>query len=121
METKEKQMTIDDYLNRDQVAIMPGASEVLANTNAEVLEAEPVDYTHLTKEQLISCLMDRDKVILNYEDKIKNDEEARKTETENLNHFYTQRTNELANLVSYYERKLKVLGDIINMETGGVK
>ena len=120
MDTKEKQMKIDDYLNRDQVAIMNTAESVeVAEENK--LDIEPIDYNNLSKTQLIGIMYDKDKAIKNYEDKINKEYEAHKIEIENLNKYYTDRTKELHSIISYYERKLKVLGDIILMETGGEK
>lgn len=120
MDTKviEKQMTIDDYLNNNSVAVLN--TEAVAG-ELETLEAEPVDYNAMTKEELIDLLGSKDVVLANYEDKIEKERAAHKQEIENLNHFYSQRTSELNNLVQYYERKLKVLNDIINIELGGVK
>jgi hypothetical protein len=46
-------------------------------------------------------------------------EEAHKLEIENLNTYYSQRNTELSNLIMYYERKIKVIKDIITLETGG--
>lgn len=114
----EKQMTIDDYLNSDNVAIMNTASMGEA---VETIKAEPIDYNTLNKEELIFVLNDKDSVINNYITKIESMEEAHKLEIENLNSYYSQRNTELSNLIMYYERKIKVIKDIITLETGGEK
>lgn len=116
----EKQLTIDDYLNSNNVAVMNTApAENYIDSSVEKIEAEPVDYNNLKKEELLVVLADKDNVINNYISKLEDMEVAHKSELENLNHFYSQRTTELSNLVQYYERKLRVLKDIINIETGG--
>lgn len=118
----EKQMTIDEFLNNDNVAVMNTApAENYINDSVEKIEAEPVDYNTLNKAELISVLADKDNVINNYISKIENMEEAHRLEIENLNTYYSQRNTELSNLIMYYERKIKVLKDIINLETGGDK
>lgn len=114
----EKQMTIDDYLNSNNVAVMNTAPMEEA---VEKIEAEPVDYNTLSKAELISVLADKDNVINNYITKIENMEDSHKLEIENLNTYYSQRNTELSNLIMYYERKLRILKDIINIETGGEK
>ena len=114
----EKQKTIDDYLNSNNVAVMNTAPVEEA---IEKIEAEPVDYNTLSKAELVSVLADKDNVINNYISKLENMEEAHKLEIENLNTYYSQRNTELSNLIQYYERKLRVLKDIINIETGGDK
>lgn len=112
----EKQMTIDDYLNSNNVAVM---NTVPMEEAVERIEAEPVDYNTLSKAELIAVLADKDSVINNYITKIENMEEAHKLEIENLNTYYSQRNTELSNLIMYYERKIKVIKDIITLETGG--
>lgn len=118
METKERQMTIDDYLNNNSVVMMNSAP---VEKGVETLEVEPVDYNTLTREELLTILASKDITIKNYEQTISDNEEKHNIEIKNLTEYYTQRQGELSNLVQYYERKLKVLGDIIYLETGGVK
>ena len=38
---------------------------------------------------------------------------------EELNVYYRDRINELNNLIKYYERKIKLIRDLIDIETGG--
>lgn len=114
----EKQMSIYDYLNNDKVAVMDTASVEEA---VEKIEAEPVDYNTLNKAELITVIADKDNVINNYIDKIEHMEKEHKIEIENLNTYYSKRNTELSNLVMYYERKIKVIKDIITLETGGEK
>ena len=114
----EKQMSMYDYLNNDKVAVMNTAPVEEA---VEKIEAEPVDYNTLNKAELITVIADKDNVINNYIDKIEHMEKEHKIEIENLNAYYSKRNTELSNLVMYYERKIKVIKDIITLETGGEK
>lgn len=114
----EKQMSMYDYLNNDKVAVMNTAPVEKA---VEKIEAEPVDYNTLNKAELITVIADKDNVINNYMDKIEHMEKEHKIEIENLNTYYSKRNTELSNLVMYYERKIKVIKDIITLETGGEK
>lgn len=114
----EKQMTIDDYLNNGEVEMIDCSTE---KVKAETVEAEKVNYTELDKEQLIRLLVNKDTALENYEHKVNEMETNHKTEIDNMNEFYRARLNEHTHLIHYYERKLKVLKDIITIEEGGEK
>ena len=114
----EKQMTIDDYLNNGEVEMIDCSTE---KVKAETVEAEKVNYTELNKEQLIRLLVNKDTALENYEHKVNEMETNHKTEIDNMNEFYRARLNEHTHLIHYYERKLKVLKDIITIEEGGEK
>ena len=109
----EKQMSMYDYLNNDKVAVMNTAPVEEA---VEKIEAEPVDYNTLNKAELITVIANKDNVINNYIDKIEHMEKEHKIEIENLNTYYSKRNTELSNLVMYYERKIKVIKDIITLD-----
>lgn len=115
---ESKQMTIDDYLNKGEVEMIDCSTKT---TKAETVEAEKVNYAALNKEQLIRVLTDKDTALKNYEHKINEMETNHKTEIDNMNDFYRARLNEHTHLIQYYERKLKVLKDIITIEEGGEK
>ena len=111
-----KQMTIDDYLNTNNAVVMSNAEPV---ETAEALELEAVDYNNLKKEELIAMLEDRDKLLAHYEEKIASNEEAYKKEMTNQTEYYGKKFKELHNLIAYHERKIKLIGDLVNIETGG--
>lgn len=113
----ERQMTIDDYLNNDNVEL----KDLNKKETAERIEAEAVNYNDLTKEELVNILIDKDKVLKLYEDKYNETVESHKAELNNMNEFYSKRVEELTHIINYYERKLKVVKDILNLETGGEK
>ena len=113
-----KQMTIDDYLNKGEVEMIDCSTKT---KEAETVKAEKVNYAALNKEQLIRVLTDKDIALENYEHKINEMKTNHKTEIDNMNDFYRARLNEHTHLIQYYERKLKVLKDIITIEEGGDK
>lgn len=114
----ERQMTIDDYLNNGEVEMIDCVTKAV---DTETVEAEKINYTELDKEQLVRLLMDKDTVLENYEHRVNEMETNHKTEIDNMNDFYRARLNEHTHLIHYYERKLKLLKDIITIEEGGEK
>ena len=87
----------------------------------EALDLETVDLKSLTKEQLINLVEQHKTACANYENTIESMKEKNKEATDELTEYYNKHMSELNSLVKYYERKLKVLKDIINIETGGEK
>ena len=79
------------------------------------------NYIELNKDELIRLVIQKDTTLENYEHKINEMETNHKTEIDNMNDFYRARLNEHTHLIQYYERKLKVLKDIITIEEGGDK
>lgn len=98
----------------------PAETEVTAEA-VEDTALEVVNYETLSKEELINLHKTKDSSINNYQMTLENKEEAHAKEIEGLNKYYGDRISELNNLVRYYERKLKLINDFINIETGGVK
>lgn len=103
------------------VDTMPMPDGSFKETTAEKLEVKPVDYKSLTKEQLEKIVESKDVVINNYEHKMEEITATHKQEIDNMNNYYKQRLTESNSLVGYYERKMKILKDIITIETGGEK
>lgn len=97
----------------------PAETEVAEAVQDTALEV--VNYETLSKEDLISLHKTKDNSINNYQMTLENKEEAHAKEIEGLNKYYGDRISELNNLVKYYERKLKLINDFINIETGGVR
>ena len=85
----------------------------------ETVEAEKVDYNTLDKKDLIDVIKAKDKSIENYESVLEEKKKAYDKQTEELNVYYRDRINELNNLIKYYERKIKLIRDLIDIETGG--
>ena len=96
----------------------------LEEEKEDVLKVEdlvPVDYKKLSKEELIGIIEEKDKVHNQYEDKIHDMEDGHKKEMDTATEYYLKRIEELKALTRYYERKLKLLKDIITIETGDEK
>lgn len=112
-EVNEGQMSLEDY------GIELGAVEILdEDINNNVIEA---DLNDLSKEELVQIIEDLRKSNTNYDEQIKNIHDHYSKEMTDMNQYYVGKLTEKGNLVSYYERKFKVLKDIINIETGEVK
>ena len=47
--------------------------------------------------------------------------ESHSKEMKDMEDYYRAKLGEMSNLIQYYERKFKVLNDILNIETGGMK
>lgn len=112
-EVNEGQMSLEDY------GVELGPVEILdEDINNNVIEA---DLNDLSKEELIQIIEELRKSNTNYDEQIKNIHDHYSKEMTEMNQYYIGKLTEKGNLVSYYERKFKVLKDIINIETGEVK
>ena len=114
----ERQMTIDDYLNNNKVSVM---ETMTPNPEADVIIPELVDYNALKKEELINIIKQKDDAIDSSIRALDRAKEEHGIELANATEFYKKKIQEMSNLVAYYERKFKVVADIINIETGGEK
>lgn len=112
-EVNEGQMSLEDY------GVELGEVEILdEDINNNVIEA---DLNDLSKEELVQIIEELRKSNTNYDEQIKNIHDHYSKEMTEMNQYYIGKLTEKGNLVSYYERKFKVLKDIINIETGEVK
>ena len=112
-EVNEGQMSLEDY------GVEYGEVEILdEDINNNVIEA---DLNDLSKEELVQIIEELRKSNTNYDEQIKNIHDHHSKEMTEMNQYYIGKLTEKGNLVSYYERKFKVLKDIINIETGEVK
>lgn len=85
----------------------------------ETLEIAKVDLEELDKEALISLIKDKDTIINHQNTLLENKKEEMTKELENMNKYYSKLIKDKTAVINYYERKLNVLRDIINIETGG--
>ena len=111
----ERQMTIDDYLNRDDIVMIDESQQ------PSELAVTKVEYNNLTKEDLLKVLKQKDTALENYESKMNEMSESHSKEMKDMEEYYRAKLGEMSNLIQYYERKFKVLNDILNIETGGTK
>lgn len=102
----------------DNVELMKGIEFPTLPTE-DVLEFEKVDYNTLDKKELIDIIETKDKSIENYKSVLETKEEQHKKYEEDINDYYRDRLGELNSLIRYYERKIKLIRDLIELETGG--
>jgi hypothetical protein len=116
-----KKVSIDNNLteNFEPVQMMTN-TPVVADAPEEV-SLEVTDYNLLDKETLISLHKTKDSTIENYQTVLERNEEERKKEIDSLTNYYREKITEQDNVIRYYERKLKLINDLIHIETGGVK
>lgn len=111
-----KQLTIDDYNDKGDFTAVMSAKDIDADENK--MEATPVDYNDLKKEELIKVLEYNKKTFENYEHTINELKDGHSKEINEINEYYKKRITELNSIISYYERKLKLINDIVNIERG---
>lgn len=87
----------------------------------DTIQVEVVDYKNLTKEKLIEVINMKDKAVMNYEEKLKELDKKAEANISELNDYYSRLLKEKEALVRYYERKMKLINDLVNIETGGEK
>ena len=94
-------------------------NENIVNVQPEdTLEIEKVDYKKLDKIDLARLCKEKDTAIASYEAERKSKQDRFNKEIEDMNAYYVARINELKSLVKYYERKFKLIKDLINIEKG---
>lgn len=110
----ERQMTIDDFLNKDNIETLEAPVK-----EAETLAVEPADMSTLSKEELIGTIENHVQANKHLLDEIELLKDRHEKETQRLSEYYGKRIKELLNINKYYERKLKLLKDLITIEVGG--
>ncbi len=115
----KKEINIDSYLQEDGIELLGSTMAVEEIENK--IEAEVVDNMELTNEELTKIIEAKEQACVNYEQTIEELNKKHEITLKNMQEHYDSRIKELSNLLGYYERKLKVLKDIINIETGGEK
>ena len=91
------------------------------NKENELTTESVVDFSTLTKDELLKVLDQKQVSIKNYMQHVENTEASYKIEIENLTKFYEEQIKKLRNILEYYERKFKLIMEIINIEKGGEK
>lgn len=118
---KMKQMTIDDYTNNGEVAIVDAVPMDELKEKVDKLEIESVDYKTLTKEELIKVIEDKDKAYENLKHNFDMMVDQKDKQLKDTADYYTMRVNEVNSLLEYHKRKLKLINDIVNIENIPVK
>ena len=118
---KIKQMTIDDYTNNGEVAIVDAVPMDELKEKVDKLEIESVDYKTLTKEELIKVIEDKDKAYENLKHNFDMMVDQKDKQLKDTADYYAMRINEVDSLLEYHKRKLKLINDIVNIENIPVK
>lgn len=118
---KMKQMTIDDYTNNGEVAIVDAVPMDELKEKVDKLEIESVDYKTLTKEELIKVIEDKDKAYENLKHNFDMMVDQKDKQLKDTADYYSMRINEIDSLLEYHKRKLKLINDIVNIENIPVK
>ena len=118
---KMKQMTIDDYTNNGEVAIVDAVPMDELKEKVDKLEIESVDYKTLTKEELIKVIEDKDKAYENLKHNFDIMVDQKDKQLKDTADYYAMRVNEVNSLLEYHKRKLKLINDIVNIENIPVK
>ena len=110
-----KENKVDRLLSSGNVAIM---STKPTEVKADKVDATPVKPEALSKEELIKVVQANQTAIKNYEQKLQDTLKNHDNELKNMNEYYGKKIKEMSSLISYYERKLKLIKDLINIEGG---
>lgn len=84
----------------------------------ESIEIEKTNYKDFTKDELIRIIEDKDKAYENLKTVMEAQEEKSKMTLENYAEACNEQVKNLKKILSYYENKLNVIKDILNLEGG---
>lgn len=82
----------------------------------ETLIPTPVDYKDLTKQDLIRLCEEKDSHIEAYESERQSVQETHDKEVHNMSEYYAKKITELSKVIKYYERKKKLILDLLTIE-----
>jgi hypothetical protein len=82
----------------------------------ETLKPAQVDYKDLTKQDLIRLCEEKDSHIEAYESERQSVQEAHDKEVHGISEYYAKKITELSKVIKYYERKKKLILDILTLE-----
>lgn len=105
----------------ENVQMLDDVKENKENKENELTAESVVDFSTLTKDELLKVLDQKQVSIKNYMQHVENTEASYKIEIENLTKFYEEQIKKLRDILEYYERKFKLIMEIINIEKGGGK
>lgn len=82
----------------------------------ETLKPAQVDYKDLTKQDLIRLCEEKDSHIELYESERQSIQESHDKEVRGISEYYAKKITELSKVIKYYERKKKLILDILTLE-----
>lgn len=86
--------------------------------NVDKIDVDMTDLSTLNKDALIRLVESDRQAFRNYETKLKDKEESHLRELEDIGSYHEKKEKDMSTLIAYYERKFKLLSDIINIEGG---
>ena len=86
--------------------------------NVDKIDVDMTDLSTLNKDALIRLVESDRQAFRNYEAKLKDKEESHLKELEDIGSYHEKKEKDMSTLIAYYERKFKLLSDIINIEGG---
>lgn len=86
--------------------------------NVDKIDVDMTDLSTLNKDALIRLVESDRQAFRNYEAKLKDKEESHLRELEDIGSYHEKKEKDMSTLIAYYERKFKLLSDIINIEGG---
>lgn len=116
----KKQLTISDYNENGDMVLGP-VVDTATMEDVDRVELEQVDYNSMTKAELITVLKQKDGVLGLYETKLHDIEAKHENDMQSYVEFYNKELDGKNKLIAYYERKMKLIKDIITIELGDEK
>lgn len=84
----------------------------------EKIEVEKIEYEQMTKAELVNICKQQGQTLENYEIVLNKERENNKETLNKIQEAYQKQLKDATALIKYYERKFKLIGDIINIEDG---
>ena len=84
----------------------------------EKIEVEEIAYEQMTKAELVDICKQQDTQLKNYDIVLNKEKENNKETLTKMNEAYKKNIDACNALIKYYERKFKLIGDILNIEDG---
>lgn len=82
------------------------------------IEVEEIHYEQMTKAELVDICGQQDTQLKNYEIVLNNEREANKETLSKVQEAYKKQIDACNALLKYYERKFKLIKDLLNIEEG---
>ena len=84
----------------------------------EKIEVDKIEYDQMTKAELVDVCKQQEKTLENYEIVLNSERNNNKETLTKIQEAYQKQLKDATSLIKYYERKFKLIGDIINIEDG---
>ena len=82
------------------------------------IEVEEIHYEQMNKTELVDVCRQQDTQLKNYEIVLNNERETNKETLSKIQEAYKKQLDACNALLKYYERKFKLIKDLLNIEEG---